>query len=124
MITLKKVGHLAMRVPDPERGARFYAEVLGFAVSGRADGVVFLRCGPDHHSTVFYPVAHSSPWEAHIPQRPGLHHLAFAVGSREELEQAADFLQRRGVTPHLRTREVRGTRSGGCAAVPRSRGPV
>lgn len=98
MIKLTKVGHIAMRVPDPERGARFYAEILGFEVSGRADGVVFLRCGSDHHSTVLYPIDHSSPWDAHIPRRTGLHHFAFEVGSREELEKAADFLQSRGVT--------------------------
>ncbi len=93
MIKIKKVGHMAMRVPDPERGARFYAEILGFEVSGRADGVVFLRCGSDHHSTVLYPIDHSSPWDAHIPRRTGLHHFAFEVGSREELEKAAHELK-------------------------------
>ncbi len=97
MIALKKVGHLALRVPAPERGARFYAETLGFAVSGRANGAVFLRCGSDHHCTIFYPVGHRSPWDAAIPQRPGLHHLAFEVGSREEVERAAAVLRGRGV---------------------------
>jgi len=98
MIRLKKVGHIAMRVPDPERGARFYSEILGFEVSGRADGVAFLRCGVDHHSTVFYPIDHSSPWDVHIPRRAGLHHFAFEVEGREDLEKAADFLRSRGVT--------------------------
>jgi catechol 2,3-dioxygenase-like lactoylglutathione lyase family enzyme len=98
MITLKKVGHIAMRVPDPERGARFYSEILGFDISARANGVVFLRCNPDHHSTVLYPIDHSSPWDASMPQRAGLHHMAFEVESREELEKAADFLRSRGVT--------------------------
>ena len=97
MIKLKKPGHIAMRVPDPERGARFYSDILGLDVSGRKNGVVFLRCGADHHSTVFYPVDHSSSWDAHIPQEPGLHHMAFEVESREELEKAADFLRSRGV---------------------------
>ncbi len=98
MITLKKIGHIAMRVPDPERGARFYSEILGFDVSARANGVVFLRCGRDHHCTVFYPIDHRSPWETPIPQEAGLHHIAFEVGRQEELAKAADFLQRRRVT--------------------------
>ncbi len=97
MITLKRVGHIAMRVPEPERGARFYTETLGFEISGRADGIVFLRCGADHHCTVFYPVNHRSLWDTHIPQEPGLHHIAFEVGSREELEKASEVLRSRGV---------------------------
>ena len=95
MIKINKVGHIAMRVPDPERGARFYSEILGFDVSGRVNGVVFLRCGADPHNTVFYPLDHSSPGEAHFSQEPGLHHLAFEVESREELAKAADLLRSR-----------------------------
>jgi catechol 2,3-dioxygenase-like lactoylglutathione lyase family enzyme len=98
MITLKKVGHIAMRVPDPARAAKFYAETLGFDLSGQADGVMYLRCGADHHCAVFYPVQHGSPWAEHIPQTPGLHHIAFEVGNREELDKAAEVLRRQGVT--------------------------
>jgi len=97
MITLKKVGHLAMRVLNPERGARFYSDILGFDISGRANGVVFLRCGSDHHCMILYPVDHRSAEDTPVPQEPGLHHIAFEVGSRKELEQAGDFLRSHGV---------------------------
>jgi catechol-2,3-dioxygenase len=98
MSILTKVGHIAMRVPEPARAAKFYTETLGFDLSGQADGVMYLRCGADHHCTVFYPVNHSSPWDVHIPQEPGLHHIAFEVSSQEELTKAAELLRSRGVT--------------------------
>ena len=89
MVNLKKIGHVGIRVPDMERALDFYSGVFGLEISERTEeGAVYLRCGPDHHSHVLYPLGQ---------RRPGLDHVAFEVADPEGLESAANFLKEQGV---------------------------
>jgi len=86
-INVKKLGHLVYEVSDVERSAKFWTEVMGFQVSEANEiGMVFLRCGSDHHAIGLKPSKH--------PRRPAaseglkIEHLAFEVGSIDVLVKA------------------------------------
>jgi len=96
--TLGKIGHVALYVKDIEASARFYVDVLGFRISDiygddmMPGGAVFLRCNPDHHGVALFRATEDNPAGA------GLHHLAFEVGTLDEVFRARDHLRARGVT--------------------------
>jgi catechol 2,3-dioxygenase-like lactoylglutathione lyase family enzyme len=53
-IAVNKLGHVALRAPNPQATAQFYGDVLGFRVSDRIEeNFVFMRCGPEHHAMNF-----------------------------------------------------------------------
>ncbi len=77
-----KLGHVAFRVTDVAGSVGFYQSVLGFRISDqRGDFFVWMRCGPDHHTTNF---VRGEP--------PKLHHFAFELLDRMEILRACDFL--------------------------------
>jgi len=83
-LAVAKLGHVALYTPDPERAAKFFADVLGFRVSDRIEeNFVFMRCGPEHHAMNFARGA-----EARI------HHLAFELRDASHMHQACDLLGR------------------------------
>ena len=92
---ITKIGHVVLHVADLTRSVAFYTEVLGFSVSDvygedmMPGGMVFLRCNPDHHGVALVggagPMSHGE-----------LHHLAFEVGSLDEVIRARDHLRRHG----------------------------
>lgn len=90
---IAKIGHVALYVRDLERSARFYTEVLGFSVSDVYEddmmpgGAVFLRCNTDHHGIALFR-AGSEPGAA-----SGQHHMAFEVGSLDEVLRARNHLR-------------------------------
>jgi catechol 2,3-dioxygenase len=94
---ITKIGHVVLNCTDLERSVRFYTEVLGFQVSDvyGADiapgGMVFLRCNPDHHGVA---LVGSLPETSHNLE---LNHLAFEVGTLDEVLRAREHLQRHGV---------------------------
>jgi catechol 2,3-dioxygenase-like lactoylglutathione lyase family enzyme len=98
---LTKIGHVALYVQDVERSARFYTEVLGFRISDiYADdmmpgGAVFLRCNTDHHGIALFRATQDNPPGA------GLHHMAFAVGTLDEVVKAREHLRRHDVRIHF-----------------------
>jgi catechol 2,3-dioxygenase-like lactoylglutathione lyase family enzyme len=64
----RKLGHVVIGTPDPERTRRFLVEGVGFKLSDEVPGVIaFLRCSTDHHNVAVQlaPVAfmHHSSWE-------------------------------------------------------------
>lgn len=90
-IKVKKLGHLVYQVRDLDRSLRFWTEVMGFKVSERnAIGMVFLRCGSDHHAIGLVPKADRE----RPPHDAGLHveHLAMEVESTDVLLKAREFL--------------------------------
>jgi catechol 2,3-dioxygenase len=103
-----KIGHVALFVQDVERSARFYTDVLGFQISDVYDddmipgGAVFLRCNPDHHGIALF--------EATQNQNPGagMHHMAFAVGTLDEVLRAREHLREHGVRVHFEGRRRAG----------------
>jgi catechol 2,3-dioxygenase-like lactoylglutathione lyase family enzyme len=79
-----KIGHVASRVQDPEKIAKFYQEVLGFRVSDWVgDHFVFMRCGVDHHTVNFVRY-----------DTPRLHHVAFEVKDWSEVQRSCEVLAR------------------------------
>lgn len=43
MITTNGLNHLALPVPDPQRSAQFYAELLGMEITSSSPDAVFLK---------------------------------------------------------------------------------
>jgi catechol 2,3-dioxygenase-like lactoylglutathione lyase family enzyme len=79
-----KLGHVALRTPEPQAAATFYGDVLGFRVSDWIeDFFVFLRCGFDHHAINF----------ARAPVQQ-LHHMAFQLSDASHMHRACDLLGR------------------------------
>jgi catechol 2,3-dioxygenase-like lactoylglutathione lyase family enzyme len=86
-LAVNKLGHVALRAPDPQASAQFFRDVLGFRVSDRIEeNFVFMRCGFEHHSMNF---------ARGVDGR--LHHLAFELRDASHMHQACDLLGRRGI---------------------------
>ena len=92
-----KIGHVVLMVEDLARSVEFYTQVLGFKVTETypdsmvAGGMVFLRFGGDHHALALIG---SGEGRSHHRE---INHLAFALGSVDELFRARDHLERHGV---------------------------
>lgn len=95
-VKVKKLGHVVFYVSDTEQTTKFWTEVMGFQVSDRNEhGMVFLRCGSDHHTIALAPAK-----ERHdLPKRGqlGFDHCALEVGGVRELLKIRDFLRSKGV---------------------------
>ena len=104
-----KLGHVVLNVRDVERSARFYTEVLGFEISDvypetmMPGGMVFMRCNGDHHGIALVGALEGSSTSTE------LHHLAFEVGSLDEVLLAAKRLHEAGATV-----DFEGRRRAGC----------
>jgi len=95
---LRKIGHVVLMVADLKRSVAFYTGVLGFKVSDiygddmMPGGMVFMRCNPDHHGVALVGGA-PGPSE-----KRELHHMAFEVGSLDEVFRARKHLRESGAT--------------------------
>ena len=95
---LRKIGHVVLMVSDLPRAVAFYTGVLGFKVSDIFDehqmknGMVFLRLNPDHHGVALVGGAPGPT------QRHEFHHMAFEVGSLDEVFRARKHLREAGAT--------------------------
>ena len=86
------IGHIHLKVADLERSVGFYQGVLGFDVTQRVPGAVFLSAGGYHHHIGL------NTWESAggappAPGSTGLYHVAIRYPSRSAL---ADALARLG----------------------------
>jgi len=94
---VRKIGHVVLHVKDIPASTRFYADVLGFKVSDvygedmMPGGAVFMRLGTDHHGVALFQAARGPVAGA------GMNHMAFEVGSLDEVVQARNHLRRMGV---------------------------
>jgi len=95
---IRKIGHVVLNCCDLERSVRFYTDVLGFQISDVypkemvPGGMVFLRCNTDHHGIGL--VGGRNPG---VPAGD-LNHLAFEVGSLDEVLLASRRLREQGAT--------------------------
>ena len=95
---LRKIGHVVLMVADLQRSIAFYTGVLGFKVSDiygddmMPGGMVFMRCNADHHGVALVGGAPGAS------QKRELHHMAFEVGSLDEVFRARKHLRDSGAT--------------------------
>ena len=95
---LRKIGHVVLMVADLQRSIAFYTGVLGFKVSDiygddmMPGGMVFMRLNPDHHGVALIGGAQGPS------QKRELHHMAFEVGSLDEVFRARKHLRNSGTT--------------------------
>ena len=85
-----RIGHVHLKVADLERALSFYCGVLGFEVTQRREGAVFISAGGYHHHIAL------NTWESlggapPAPGSTGLYHLAILYPTRRDL---ADALRR------------------------------
>jgi len=115
---INKIGHIGLNVTDLDRSTKFYTEVLGFSVTEamgenqRPGGLVFLRCNPDHHGIALFG-GHTAPLQGGT-----LNHVAFEVGSLDEVFRVRAHLKALGITPHFE-----GRRRAGCQVAVEFRDP-
>ena len=96
MIQTKKLGHVVLKVRDARRSRDFYTRALGLKVAHEdlEHGAVFLSCGTQHHDLALFQLATGEPPEN---AQPGLHHMAWQVGSFAELQAAYRELAAQGI---------------------------
>jgi catechol 2,3-dioxygenase len=93
---ITKIGHVVLNVSDLERSARFYTEVLGLEISDAypetmmPGGMVFMRFNGDHHGIALVGALEGESTSSE------LHHLAFEVGSLDEVLLAARRIREAG----------------------------
>ncbi|MGH7770086.1 MAG: VOC family protein [Candidatus Binatia bacterium] len=94
---IRRLGHVVVMVKDVERSMTFYTQILGFKVSDvypedmQPGGFAFLRCGTDHHTIALVGGG------AGESKQTELHHIAFEVGSVEEVFRVRDRLREKNV---------------------------
>lgn len=82
-----RLGHISLFVTDVKRTCEFYGSLLGFRASDWIeDYLVFMRCGPEHHTLNFLQAP-----------KPSMHHVAFEVRDTAHLNASCDHLALAGV---------------------------
>ena len=105
---IRRIGHVALFVADMERSVRFYVDLLGFQISDlygeemMPGGAAFLRCNTDHHGIALFRATQDNQPGA------GQHHMAFEVGTLDEVFRARDHLRRHDVRIHFEGRRRAG----------------
>src|SRR5262245_17768585 len=96
MIQARKLGHIVLKVRDASASRAFYERTLGLKVSHEdlERGAVFLSFGREHHELALFQLATD---EAPTGPQAGLHHMAWQLGSFEELREAYRELKSIGV---------------------------
>ena len=96
MIQARKLGHIVLKVRDAAKSRDFYTRTLGLKVAHKdlERGAVFLSFGEAHHDLALFQLATGDAPDA---AQPGLHHMAWQLGSVEELEAAYRELKALGV---------------------------
>jgi catechol-2,3-dioxygenase len=96
MIQARKLGHIVLKVRDAGASRDFYTRALGLKVAHEdlERGAVFLSFGREHHELALFQLATGQAPDA---TQPGLHHMAWQLGSFEELQAAYRELKAMGM---------------------------
>ena len=100
-ISVRKVGHVVLKVRDLDRSAAFYRDVIGLKEVARgqftAKMVFFSATGENHHDLALAEVGTDAP-EAPA-NAVGLYHIALKIGDTlDELRAARTHLEAQGDT--------------------------
>jgi catechol 2,3-dioxygenase-like lactoylglutathione lyase family enzyme len=83
----RKLSHVVLNSPDPRRCVDFYADRLGFKLSGWLESWFgFLRCTPDFHSLAFVQAPHAN-----------LNHVSFEMRGYDEYMRGVGRALQNGV---------------------------
>ena len=96
--SIRRVGHLVLRVKDVARSRRFFEEVLGLPVVGQNErGMVFFSSDvkDNHHMVAIMPAKEGAAMPA--PEQVGMQHVSFELGSFAELQEAWQRFKEKGV---------------------------
>ena len=87
-MTILRLSHVEIRVPDLELATAYYVEVVGLIETGREANRVFLKCWDEHqhHSVVLT-----------LEPTHGLNHFGFKVTDRADLDHYRKRLDKAGV---------------------------
>jgi catechol 2,3-dioxygenase len=88
------VGHVHLKVRDPERVTTFYTDVLGVEVTETQGRYRFFSWGDRHHDVAVQEVGSDAPGPS---QGVGLYHAAFEVDTGEALAGIYERVQDRDV---------------------------
>lgn len=93
---LAQMGHVHLKVGDLAEAERFYADVLGFAVTSRADGALFYAAGGYHHHLA------TNTWQSdgagQRSEAAGLGAVTVVVGSQADLAAVQDRIDAAGLS--------------------------
>lgn len=112
MIPIQRLNHAVLYVSDLDKAVRFYADVFGMQIIAREGPMAFLRAkGSDnHHDLGLLGLGKGTPPAP--PGSTGLYHLAWQVGTIQELAAArTELLQAgalRGESDHGATKSLYG----------------
>jgi catechol 2,3-dioxygenase-like lactoylglutathione lyase family enzyme len=95
-IEVSGIDHLALRVTDLDRSARFYAEHLGATVRSRSSSSIFMDVGAQWIA-LFGPSAESTGFP---PTPTGVDHFSFRPTTVRSFEDRTQALREHGLDPH------------------------
>ena len=94
------MNHAVLYVRDAGRTATFYEQVLGFRriIEHEAGAFVFMRApaSENHHDIAFFTIGEQAEPSDAGQRTVGLYHLAWEVGSLEELQEMRERLAAAG----------------------------
>ena len=99
---LRTISHIALRTPNAERCAEFYADVFGLAALNRPKDDNFYLT--DGRVTLMLIPWRIEDYYAQDPARTGLDHIGFKVESVEQVKRDMEFLI--GENPHMHGRPL------------------
>jgi len=83
-----KLTHVVLSATDAEASGDFAEQVLGFKVSDRTKGMVFVRCNRSHHAIAFARAGYSS-----------LNHIAFEMSDMDGVMRGIGRMRDVGTAP-------------------------
>jgi catechol 2,3-dioxygenase len=97
-VKVNKLGHFVYEVTDVERTVKFWTEVMGFVETDRNDhGMVFFRCGADHHAIGLKPMAKGKTPKRDMKGSLQVEHLAMEVDDVDVLVKAKEYFKQNNI---------------------------
>jgi catechol 2,3-dioxygenase len=91
-----RIGHVHLKVADLDRALAFYRDILGFEITRKRGGAVFMSAGGYHHH-IALNVWESQGGSPPPPGSTGLYHVAILYPSRRLLADALKRLIEAGI---------------------------